>query len=237
MAPDNFFYSKAYSYQFAGPFTHWGAQTNWKLNDRWTTQIGLTNGWDALDRVSDSVGVVGRIRYDNPCNKRWTSFAVVTGNEFNNSAGVAITDEFTNRSRYSFLFGLPLGSRNEYVFHHWGGFQADGAPNGGDAYWYGIDQYLYRNITHRLRAGARFEWFRDEDGTRVGLNRLTNPNVPPFAGNFYSISLGMNWQPMKNVIIRNDIRFDWFDNGTALPFDDGTRDNQTLLGFDAILTF
>ncbi len=40
MAPDNFFYSKSYSYQFAGPFQHWGGQMNWNLNDVVDVAVG-----------------------------------------------------------------------------------------------------------------------------------------------------------------------------------------------------
>ena len=75
MAPDNFFYTKSYSYQFAGPFQHWGGQMNWNLNESWTFQLGLVNGWDALDRMSDNLGVIGRIKYTSLETGIWTSFA------------------------------------------------------------------------------------------------------------------------------------------------------------------
>ncbi|MDG2012110.1 MAG: outer membrane beta-barrel protein, partial [Pirellulaceae bacterium] len=81
------------------------------------------------------------------------------------------------------------------------------------------------------------EWFRDEDGTRVGLNRPSNPNKAPFAGDFYSLSLGMNYRPCNSLILRPDVRFDWYDGDGSLPFDDGIRKQQTMLGFDAILSF
>lgn len=35
---NNFFYSKSYAYQFAGPFTHWGGLATWHVNDRVTLQ-------------------------------------------------------------------------------------------------------------------------------------------------------------------------------------------------------
>ena len=70
MAPDNFFYSKSYSYQFAGPFQHSGIQGNWQVNDAWQVQAGLVNGWDALDRVEDSVNFIGSVKYTNP-NRGW----------------------------------------------------------------------------------------------------------------------------------------------------------------------
>ena len=59
-AAGNFFYTKAYSYQFAGPFTHWGAIATWKPSDYWETQFGLTNGWDTLDReTQDNLNIAG----------------------------------------------------------------------------------------------------------------------------------------------------------------------------------
>ena len=34
-AANNFFYSHAYSYQFAGPFTHWGGIGTWQVTSNW----------------------------------------------------------------------------------------------------------------------------------------------------------------------------------------------------------
>ena len=97
------------------------------------------------------------------------------------------------------------------MFHHWLGAQQDGLVTGESPYWYGIDQYLYYTINDCWKAGLRFEWFRDEDGTRVGLNRPSNPNNPPFVGDFYSLSFGVNWQPRTNFMLRPEIRTDWYD--------------------------
>jgi hypothetical protein len=236
MSPDNFFYSKSYSYQFAGPFTHWGAQANWAPSDAWTLTAGLHNGWDALDRVSDDVGFVGKFRYDSHSSGAWSSFALVTGKDFNNPAGILGNSDFTNRTRYSWLVGLPLTCRLDYVFHHWLGLQDEGGLGNSTAWWYGIDQYLYYTLNDRWKAGARFEWFRDEDGTRVGLNRARNPNIAPFPGNFYSLSAGLNWAPTGNLVVRPELRADWYDGDAApAPYQDGTRDSQFMLGLDAIL--
>jgi outer membrane receptor for ferrienterochelin and colicin len=238
MAPNNFFYSKAYSYQFAGPFTHWGGQVNWNMTEDWTVQVGLHNGWDSLDRETNKMGVVAKATYTNPCSGAWSSFAITTGDEFNNSAGLAITEDVTNRTRYSWLFSVPVSCNTEYVFHHWLGFQEDGGPGNSDAEWYGVDQYLYYTINDCWKAGFRFEWFRDEEGTRVGLNRASNPNVPPLTGNFYSVTLGLNYQATENLTLRPELRGDWYDGTAATqPFDDGTDDSQFMLGFDAILLF
>ena len=126
----------------------------------------------------------------------------------------------------------------EYVFHHWLGVQQEGTSTGETAYWYGVDQYLYYTINNCWKAGMRFEWFRDEDGTRVGLNRQSNPNNPPYVGDFYSLSLGLNWSPRTNLMLRPEIRADWYDGeAQRLPFDDGTDSSQLMLGLDAILLY
>ncbi len=238
MAPDNFFYSKSYSYQFAGPFTHWGAQANMRPTDGLNVQLGVHNGWDAFDRVTNQLGFIGKVRYDSASTGAWSSFAITTGNESNNSAGLLANTEFTNRTRYSWLVGLPLTGRLDYVFHHWLGFQERGAIDGTQANWYGIDQYLTYCVSRCSKVGMRFEWFRDEDGTRVGLNRPSNPNKPPFAGNFYSLSLGVNYTPTSYLIFRPEVRADLYDGDAVRnPFQDGADDNQVMIGFDAIARF
>jgi hypothetical protein len=126
----------------------------------------------------------------------------------------------------------------DYVFHHWLGFQEDGYVDGERADWFGIDQYLTYTLSRCWKAGARFEWFKDEEGTRVGLNRASNPNDPPFPGNFYSLSLGLNWMPNSNVIVRPEVRADWYDgDAVRLPYDDGVDDTQFMVGCDAMLLF
>ena len=182
-----------------------------------------------MTAVNDNVGVIGKVRYDF-FSGAWTSFAITSGQDSDGLGG------FSNRTRYSFLIGVPLTCRLDYVFHHWYGSQERGGVRGTDANWYGIDQYLYYTINDCWRAGLRFEWFNDEDGTRVGLNRPSNPNNPPLAGDYYSLSLGLNWTPRSNLIIRPEVRVDWYD-GPALPFDDGTDDSQFMVGLDAIWQF
>jgi hypothetical protein len=242
----NFFYSHAYSYQFAGPFTHWGGLLTWNVTDRLSVQGGVTNGWDALDRTTDRPGFLGGVKYQH--ESFWASAAVTTGDEINNAAGLpGLAPEFANRTRYSTLLGLYLTEKIEYVFHHWYGFQANGAPGAApvgaagvprNAEWWGIDQYLYYTINCKWKVGFRGEWFYDQDGTRLGLNRPSNPNNPPLAGTIYSVALGLNYAPHENFVFRPEIRADFYDPiSGGLPFDDGTRVNQLMVGVDGIVKF
>lgn len=234
---NNFFYSHAYSYQFAGPFTHWGGLGNWKPNNNWQIQAGLVNGWNNLDQVANHASFLGRVRYTSDAGDWWSSFAIITGDEFSNPAGLAsVSNTYANRTRYSFLVSKQFSDRLEYVFHQWLGSQASGEPGGGTALWYGIDQYLYYRLNERWRLGTRVEWFRDEDGTRVGLTERSNPNKAPLPGSYGAWTVGANWNPRQNVVIRPELRWDSYQ-GPAKPFDDGKKTNQLLLGFDALVQF
>ena len=101
--------------------------------------------------------------------------------------------------------------------------------------WYSLTGFYFYDINDRWSAGSRLEWFRDEDGQRVGIN-----GAGP--GTFYEATLGLNWQPCRNLTVRPEVRWDWFD-GQGRPFDSrdggttGTDSNQFTGGLDAVLVF
>ena len=241
-AVGNFFYQKAYSYQFAGPFTHWGGLVNWNASENVEIDAGLVNGWNGLASPYSDANFLGRIRAKNDDNSFATSFAIVSGNEGNDFSPLfqpAPVLTSANRTRYSLLFEWRPTDNTEYVFHQWLGTQAKGLADGGTALWAGIDQYLYYRVSKTWLWGARFEWFQDTDGTRVGLNRPSNPNHVPLPGNYYSLTVGPNWVPTGNFLMRPCFRWDFFGGptGTRRAYNDGVSNQQTMLGFDLIQKF
>jgi hypothetical protein len=242
-AVGNFFYLKSYSYQFAGPFTHWGGLVNWNATDNVEVDAGLVNGWNGLASPSSKANFLGRIRARNDDDSFATSFAIISGDEGNDFSPLfqpAPPLTSANRTRYSLIFESRPAANWEYLFHQWLGTQAKGLDNGGTALWVGIDQYLYYRVGDAWAWGARFEWFQDTDGTRVGLNRPSNPNHVPLPGNFYSLTLGPNWTPTGNFLVRPAFRWDFFGGpygGPRAPYNDGISNQQTMLGFDLIQKF
>ena len=85
----------------------------------------------------------------------------------------------------------------------------------------------------------------DDDGFRVaGIGSRTTPNPlgdTRFIGNFYEVTLGLNWKPTDNFCVRPEARYDWFSgrttNANVGPFDDGTSTDQFLFAIDAYLTY
>ena len=253
-AVGNFFYTHAYTMQYGEPFTHTGALAAWKYSDTTTLNAGIVNGWDHFDREVDTgAGIFGFTWADEDAGRSLAANIILSPNEpiaFGPNAGL-----LTNRNAYSVVFQQTFGCCDEwqYVFQHDYGWQhdANAVPVAGasTAEWYGINQYLFYTINDCWKAGARFEWFRDDDGARV--TGLRNPNNfifgDAYAGNFFEMSAGLNYTPHTNWTIRPEIRYDWFDGvkvaegGTGPvvggPFRGGSGVDQLLFGFDVIATF
>ena len=110
-----------------------------------------------------------------------------------------------------------------------------GAPPVQDAEWYGVNQYLFYQFNCCWSAGMRFEWFRDDDGTRVtGIGDGNAIQGLFFEGHFYEVAWGLNWKPNDNVVVRPELRYDWFD-GAGLPYDANTSDEQFMAAVDMII--
>jgi hypothetical protein len=117
---------------------------------------------------------------------------------------------------------ISLTERMNYVVQSdWVG------ASGGDNYQaFGVNNYLFYSINDCWKLGTRFEWFRDDDGRRIGS-----------VGDYYGLTCGINWLPTANIRIRPEIRYDWYQGTDALPFNDGADDDQLSGGMDFIVTF
>ena len=122
---------------------------------------------------------------------------------------------------------------------------SDPALFGPTAKWYGLDQYLFYTINPCWSAGTRVEVFRDQDGSRVGglggVGVVGWPATPGFAGTFTEVTLGLNWHPNPNIVVRPEARWDCYSGSTnlqgQLPFGDGTRSSQFLFATDLVFNF
>lgn len=239
-APNNFFATHAYTMQYGEPFSHSGALATYNASDNWTFIGGLVNGWDRFDGLSDRIAGVGGAIYTPDHGEYTITVTGISGSEptFANPA------LFTTRSMYSVVFNWTVTDRLNYVLQHDNGWQDASIGTGiaQDAEWYGINQYLFYTINDCWKAGIRGEWFRDDDGARVAGVRPSNGgdagnNVATpggYAGNFYEVSLGLNWTPHANLIVRPEVRYDWYE-GVGDPFGDGTANSQWLYGLDAVV--
>ncbi|TRX03056.1 porin [Candidatus Methylobacter oryzae] len=259
-APDNFFYTHAYTMQYGEPFTHTGVMGNYTVDQNWSVMGGVTTGsatggWDGGwdKQLGNWAGLAGAT---------WTS------NDKNTSANVSGTyggtSEHSSQSwgLYSLVLKHNITDKTHLVLQHDHGY-ANGVltsvPNV-DAEWYGVNSHLTYDIKDNLTAGVRAEWFRDQNGFRVcspgRVGAATNGAGSSFAaaGNFtstcnagngasyYGITVGVNWKPLKWLNIRPNVRYDWVDGTNAAtggqyrPFGNNKQD-QFLFSTDFGINF
>ena len=273
----NFFYTHAYTMQYGEPFTHTGILDVWKANDQLTVYAGITNGWDNFSDPINSVPIVntgypgwnsnaaflGGMAFKSSDEKQALTSCISSGNEPYVVGGVAGPNYAGNRSILSTVYTNELSDKVTYVFQNDNGWQFNAVginsvqgQQANLAQWYGINQYLFYNISDTLIAGMRFEWFRDNNGYRVVApirNAISGgPYQGGFQGNFWQATWGLNWKPNRNWIIRPELRYDWYSpddmeaaRAGALPYGHnfgtlsgtGNQFGQFYGGCDAIWQF
>ncbi len=238
----NPFYSHSYSYSYTVPILVTGILASYQLTDQLTVDGGFHRGWMMFEDNNDDLDFMGGIRWKSPSERTQVTYAVSVGPQ--DDAGRQ--DRFV----YSLVLRQKIGQRMEYVLVHNLGWEKEAVvwaqPRPQDAEWYGINQYFIYTLSPKLAAAARVEWLRDDDGVRIaGVGNLVPgkgwPALPGFAGDFYELTLGLNWRPAPNWLVRPEVRWDWYDGSRnlqgQLPFDDGSSRHQFTFATDVVLTF
>ena len=246
----NFFNTIPYTYQWGEPFTHTGILPAYQATDNLVVGAGITRGWDNSSNFNPHAGYIGTATYNNLL-KEGDALAYV--NMYSqepdgaaSGAGQAALPQYTSKPQFAgryfqtAVYSRPLDDKWTYVGQSDFGYQSNaataalnsaGAPNSGHARWYGINQYIYYKHNNQWSWGFNFEWFRDEEGFRVGGFLPNYPNTTNggvsntqgwgssnatgafaggFAGSFYQMTMGPRWSPFPNVVIRPNARFDWY---------------------------
>lgn len=232
-APDNFFYTHAYTMQFGEPFTHTGILGNYTINDNWAVMGGAitgsaTGGWDGSfdQQLGNWGGIMGTT---------WTS--TDKGTSINVSGTYSGRSEISDDawSMYSVVAKHNFTDKLHFVLQHDHGF-ADGINIGGtatDTEWYGVLTHLTYDVKDNVTAGIRGEWFRDQNGFRVCTPARTAATCE--AGTYYAVTAGLNWKPMGWLNVRPNVRYDWASGRD--PFDAGNQDSQFLFSTDMTINF
>jgi len=235
-APDNFFYSHSYTMQYGEPFTHTGILGTVQVTDQLQLLAGVARGWDAWEDPSDDAELLAGIGWTSPSDDTSINLTLTSGDQDNGASNTA------NRTLISFVFSHKFTDCLTYVFQSDFGIQDNGTLNNQfqvvPAKWYSFNQYLYYDVTEKFAVGARVEYFRDQNFTRV----LQLPEFTSSGGNYYEITLGANWRPHPCVTVRPEVRFDWSDTRSTLPNVQGPyrnfqSDYQVLMGGDVIIRF
>ena len=259
-ANENFFYTHAYTMQYGEPFTHTGALSNYNINSNWNVMGGVTTGsatggWDGtFDKQLGNWSGIG--------GTTWTSDDKGTSLNVAGTYGNATQTTNNKWAIYSVVLKHNFTDKTHFVLQHDHGFAdgvltygtQDGTPsvNTVNAQWYGINSHLYYDLKDNLAIGMRAEWFRDQNGFRVGspgrVSAATNGSGYSYAlpggastgvgASYYELTWGLNWKPMKWLNLRPNVRYDWIDTtATANNTPFGGQKDQVVFSNDFTVTF
>jgi Putative beta-barrel porin-2, OmpL-like. bbp2 len=213
----NFFLSRQLTFYNSEPFTHTGTQTTYKANDKLTLNGGYVFGMDSgFERFNDAGAFLGGATYVMN-DKTTLIYQMLSGNlgwRGNGSINSIVltrkwTDKFSTVHQFDVL-GTDLAGAD---FNNQFGIAGDSV---------GLINYGFYDITSKLKAGYRNEWYK-ADGT-----------------SYYTNTIGVNVKPTANLTIRPEVRYMNSPGNEANyvgPQFNGQLYNQTVYGVDAILTF
>jgi len=257
-APDNFFYTHAYTMQYGEPFTHTGFLGNYAVDNNWSVLGGVvtgsaTGGWDGGwdQELGNWAGIAGTT---------WTSDDKGTSANITGTYGGTSEQSSNAWAMYSIVLKHNITDKAHLILQHDHGFADNVAapPAGGgagtDAQWYGINTHLYYDISDTVVAGLRGEWFRDQNGIRVcspgRVGAATDNQGTSYAANFaatcspasyYAFTAGVTWKPKTWLSLRPNVRYDWVDSHTNMFDVDssgaGQKSDQFLFSTDMTITF
>jgi hypothetical protein len=185
-APDNFFYSHAFTMYNSEPFTHTGVIGTYNASDNLTLYGGWTSGWDtAFDTFNGGSSFLGG--------------ASLALSDTTTATYIATAGNFGARGEgygHSIVLDTQITDNFNYVI------QGDYLDTDGDSplaaldpllndTQYGINQYFLYTLSEDVAAGIRYEWW----------------NVSGISVN--DITLGFNLKLRDNLVIRPEIRHDW----------------------------
>ncbi len=286
----NFFPTLPYIFQYGEPFTHTGFFSNYQIDETSTAGAGLIRGWDNFGSNNPNLGFLGTYTKTFEDKSSYAACFIWSeepnqlnnNNQFGYGSGALLNNSHSSRLIWTHAYTKPLTEKLNYVFQFDYAQQTDalyanganGPGAGRLARWYGWNQYLFYKVSDCWTWGTRLDFWRDEEGFRMGgflgntgsvtpntdqtrglngFNAAGNgPAFNSFAGNNLEWSVGANWKPNANTVIRPAIRWDafmgntgWgagqqaFNGQTAImhPYDAGAKDWQILIGFDWITLF
>lgn len=232
-APDNFFYSHAYTMFNSRPFTHTGALATLTPSDDVTLWSGYTLGWDSgFNDNGDAYLGGASVRMSEDVRFTLTHTFGRFNEDFDENRGVVGLGRNEHGYMQSAIFDVQLTERLKYVF--WNDYIRSEDQNGNDLRdAIAITQYLLYRVNDCLSYGGRFEWYNVDSIDRPGGFGDNN--------DIYDLTLGLNYRPHANLVFRPEVRWDWDKDGNGLfngtPINEQGDASQTTFGMDAILTY
>ncbi|SRR5579875_1517699 len=216
----NLFESIGLLYNLGEPFTVTGVRASYVFSEKLSAIIGVNSGWDTIASRNALQDLESRVVITPT---KWLSWTI--NNEFGptqpqNTAPREMIDTFVTYTPPMF----PSLSITEEAYYAIQQGPAEILPQfpailpvyiPHSVHWWGNGVWIAYNITSRLQAGLRGEYFDDADGFRTGIVQQ-----------LWEITFGFNYKLTEQVLLRWEFRH---DQSTDRPFP--THFNQPNLAY------
>jgi len=198
------------------PYTFMAMGLYPKFNSAWSGAFLLANGNDTFFGPSEEPRFVGALTWKSPSQRDTVALGTTIGRgRFNanepfapptagspqepaghnnfNMIDVVFTHQFN--SRFTYALESSYGVQSAVPANVPGGIVRPGAVVG-TAHWASAANYFRYTFNPRLGGIVRVELFDDIDGQRTG-----------FPGLYTMITGGVQWRPMRGLLIRPEVRY------------------------------
>ncbi|MFQ5894763.1 MAG: porin [Nitrospinota bacterium] len=233
-SPHNFNFSRSFTFNFSGPFTHVGALASYPVTDQLKFTAGVVNGWDNATDNNRAKTFLGQVLFE-PSPAFSLAVNGSYGAEQDDKTGpkrslVDIVATLKPIEPLTLALNVDLGWEEDALDK-----QGDGRLD--DVQWRAVAGIINWDITSRLSAALRGEYFLDDDGARLGF---TDPDTSlPARLELVGITFSLKWNVWKNLFLRGEYRNDRSLNRRAFTTDSTrpVRSTQDIVYLEAFYTF
>ena len=223
----NFNISHSYLFGFAIPFTHTGLLLSYPVHSTLSLSAGVVNGWDNVIDNNDAKTFIGQAVF-TPAEIFSVAVNGIWGAEQNNNDRntrwvIDVVPTLKPFKDFTLLGNFDYG-REENV-----------AAIGRNAQWWGVAVVANYDFTEQFGVAVRGEYFRDDDGVRVGATDPTDPLQTLVGADLWEATLTLHYKLSDHILTRLEYRYD-FSGGDKLFFG-SARDDQNIIQVEVIYMF
>jgi hypothetical protein len=195
-------WSEGNQFLFVENFAGLGVQLAYKWTDKIDTQFRIINGWDVVKDNNNAKSYMARIGFAPDAK---TSIGLV---------GYGGPEQSGNSGAWREGVNLVLSRKLSDKLTAWGQLDyghedANSAlPRSGDAKWYAGGLWLSYDFCEKMGVAVRADYLKDEDGARTSGSPFTAPFPVNRGQDLSSLTLTLNWKPIKDLQVRPEIRWD-----------------------------